>query len=762
MSPTAAPPASSEAPAAPTSAELLTLGLHGMTCLSCARAVENLLGSTPGVRAARVNFTANSVDLDLGTPAGQVSPDIYERLRARVGELGYTLVTPSVDGAAEARRQWRAWLWRLGLTAGLTAGVLAIEWARGGHAPAAADGPQLALGALSWLLSAAAVAVGGGPFVQGAWAQARRGEVSMDALVALGVLGALLLAGLQLALPLLGLPPVHTGLHDESAAVILLFIVAGRVLEERAKRHSGQALDRLRQLEPTTARRLEPSGATQSVPLADLAPGDRVVVGPDETIPVDGVVVEGQALVDESLLTGEATALDKGPRDAVVAGTRALSGTLTVRTTARAERTLLAAMLQRVRRAQESRLPAQRLADRVSAVFVPAVLVLAALTALGWGLLAGQWLVGAVYGLTVLVVSCPCALGLATPVAVQVAVGRAAREGLVVRDAEALTAAADIGAMAFDKTGTLTLGRPLVARVQWFDRSPDDAQAQRWLALARGAAEGSRHPAARALAEWAQAQGIAPRTPMQVTEAAGLGLSITAPTGEALRLGRPDWAGAPPLLADEAPAAGSQLALVAAGEPVVAFALTDAPKADAAQVLSQLSRRGLVLAMLTGDRPAPAAALAQAVGLPPQAVHAGLRPEHKAEQLARLRAAHGPVALVGDGVNDAEALAQADLSVALASGANAALDTAQVTLLGERLSPLLRLLSLGRATRAIVAQNLVWAFGYNLVMLPVATGLVAALGWPLAIDPRWAGAAMALSTLAVLLNSLRLARIALR
>ncbi len=391
--------------------EPITLGLHGMTCLSCARAVENILNETPGVRAARVNFAANSVDLQLDARLGRrledVSADTFTTLSARVRALGYTLVTPSSDGAAVARRQWRGWLIRLGVTAALTSLILLIEGLRP-HGQAGSNGQDGSMwGGLSWLLSAVALGVGGQPFLQGALTQARRAEVSMDALVALGTLGALLLSGLQLLLPALGLAPIRTGFHDESAAVILLFILAGRVLEERAKRQSGRALEALQALEPTTARRLEPSGASTEVPLSALVVGDVVEVLPGATIPVDGVIHQGQSEVDEALLTGEWQALPKGPRDGVVAGTKNLTGRVLVRTTARAEHTLLAGMLQRVRRAQESRLPAQRLADRVSAVFVPVVLGLAALTLLGWGLLAGDWWAGAVYALTVLVVSCP-------------------------------------------------------------------------------------------------------------------------------------------------------------------------------------------------------------------------------------------------------------------------------------------------------------------------------------------------------------------
>jgi heavy metal translocating P-type ATPase len=714
--------------------------LQGMTCLSCAQSVERVLVSTPGVSSAKVNFVANSVDIEY---APQLAP--FATLERRVGEFGYRLIGNLQEADRSAGKLARRQLTQLLVTAGLTASIWALElsgWAN-------------ALGWLVLVLTLLAVAIGGAPFFQGAWGQLKRREASMDTLVVLGTTGALVLTVIQTLFP--RAVPHEAMIHSESAATILLFILVGRYIEERSKKRGASAVHGLRQMEPTTALRVLPTGDTEEIATIQLSVGDVVRISAGSAIPVDGVVVEGLSAVDESLISGESEARERGPRDAVVSGTLNLSATIDVRVTARGEGTLLAEMLRRVMAAQESRAPAQRLADRISAVFVPLVLILALGTWLVWGLTAanGGWL-GAIYALTVLVVSCPCALGLATPIAVQVAIGRAAKEGILIRDAEALTTADRVRTMAFDKTGTLTQGRPAVAQVFRFGAS-DTLEVRKGLALLRGAAEGSRHPNSRAVAEWLEAEGIAIRTPAQVNETAGAGLIAHSLTGDEVRLGKPSWLteagwGSDALtecLAADALEGRSSVALGIAGAPVALLVLEDKVKPEAAVVLGELSSLGIRTMMLSGDRASAAALVAEPLGL---SYRADLSPSDKADALRAERNEFGPAALIGDGANDAEALAGADLSVAMGSGAQAALDTAQVVLPGGSLAPLPKLIRLARQTQRVIAQNLAFAFAYNLVLLPLATGAFA----PLQLDPRWAGAAMALSSLGVVLNSLRL------
>jgi Cu+-exporting ATPase len=576
----------------------------------------------------------------------------------------------------------------------------------------------------------------------------------MDLLVALGTSAAF---GLSLWM-LLTRDPHHVAhhLYFEASAVVIFFILLGKFLEARAKRATGAAIRALLELRPRTARRLRPGndGAEEEVPNALLAVGDRVVVRPGERMPADGVVIEGRAGVDESQLTGESRAVEKEPGTKVATGTIALDGRLVVEVRAVGAETVLARVAALVAAAQASRAPVQKLVDRVSAVFVPVVVGIAALTFLGW-LLAGAGTEAAVlHAVAVLVIACPCALGLATPAAIMAGTGAAARAGILVRDAEAIERAHDVTLVAFDKTGTLTEGRPRLAAVH---AAPGVAEEEA-VRLAAALQAGSEHPLARAVLA-RLGEGERPPAVEAFRALPGRGVSGTV-AGRALLLGSPR------LLAESGAEPGPRLAarageeaaqgrtpawLIEAGPTprvLALLAFEDAEKPGAAAAVAGLRRLGIRAAMISGDSRAAAGAVAARLGL--DDVAAEVLPEGKAERVAAWKAGGARVAMVGDGVNDAPALAAADLGIAMGTGTEVAMQAAGITLLRGDPALVPAAIQVARRTYATIRQNLAWAFGYNLLGLPLA-----ALGF---LSPALAGAAMALSSVSVLANALRLAR----
>ncbi|MFZ6762705.1 heavy metal translocating P-type ATPase [Pseudoroseomonas sp. WGS1072] len=717
------------------------LGIGGMTCASCAGRVERALKAVPGVLEASVNLATERVHLRLLTGLDEAA------LAAAVARAGYRVTTAGTT-AAEAeggRGPWRdraelalAFLLAAPFLAGMLGMALGRHWMPPGWLQLALAAPlQFGLG---WR------------FYRAGWRALRAGTGNMDLLVALGTS-----AAFGLSVVLLARGEAH--LYFEASAIIIAFVLLGRFLEGRARRATGAAIAALLALRPRTARRLDAAGREEEVPAATLRVGDRVVIRPGERIPADGLVEEGASGVDESALTGESRAVEKHPGDTAATGTVALDGRLVVRATAVGGETRLARVAALVQAAQASRAPVQKLVDRVSAVFVPVVLGVAALTLLGW-LLAGAGLPAAIlHAVAVLVIACPCALGLATPAAIMAGTGAAARAGILIRDAEALERAGHITLVAFDKTGTLTEGRPHLAALH---TAPGMTRAEVLAAAARLQA-GSEHPLARAVLAEAEAEGSGGGMVAEAFRALpGRGVEGVV-DGRRLRLGSPrllaESGAAPgPLEGAAATEAGKGASLswlievgsIEAGPPRVfaLFAFADTPRAGAAEAVRALREQGVAVAMLSGDGAAAAQAVARQLGL--REVAAEVLPEQKAARIAAWRKEGRRVAMVGDGVNDAAALATADLGIAMGSGTDAAIAAAHVTLLRPDPALVPATLAVTRATLARIRQNLAWAFGFNALGIPLA-----ALGL---LSPALAGAAMAFSSVAVLSNALLLSR----
>jgi Cu+-exporting ATPase len=623
--------------------------------------------------------------------------------------------------------------------------------------PAWSNGLQLAL-------AAPVVIWAGWPLLARGWASVRSRRLNMFTLIALGTGTAFVFSAVVTLLP--GVVPaslqVHGGrapVYFEAAAVITALVLLGQVLELRARSATSGAIKALLRLAPTTARRVA-DGADEDVPLERVAAGDRLRVRPGEKVPVDGVVLEGHSAVDESMLTGEPIPVEKVAGASVAAGTLNGTGSFVMRAQRVGAETLLARIVQRVSEAQRSRAPIQRLADRVAAWFVPVVIAVAVVTAIVWGTLGPEprlahALVNAV---AVLIIACPCALGLATPMSIMVGTGRGARSGVLVRDAAALEALAAVDTVVLDKTGTVTEGRPRLAAIvpaPGFDEAAV-------LRLAAAVETGSEHPLASAIVGAARARGLA--VPGATGFRADVGLGVTA------RVDGHDVAlGSLALLAREGVDAGALVAeaerlaerghtavyLVVDGRAAGLVSVADAPRAGAREAVAELGRMGVRVILLTGDTRRSGEAVARAVGI--DEVQAGVRPEAKGDAVRALRAAGRTVAMAGDGVNDAPALAEAQVGIAMGTGTDVAMETAGVTLVKGEPIGLVRALRLGRATLRNIRQNLFFAFVYNAVGVPVAAGLL--YPWTgLLLSPILASAAMSLSSVSVIANALRLRR----
>ena len=722
----------------------IDLAVDGITCATCTGRVERALAAVPGVLAVQVNLATGRAHLRALAGTSEAT------LGAALARAGYRLSAadhgPTADpGAArELRDLLLAALLSAPFLLGMAGMALGRDWMPGGWWQAALATPVVfGLGARFWRAGFAALRAGSG---------------NMDQLVAIGTGAAW---GLSMFLLLRHGGDHAHALYFEAAAVVVFFVLLGRWLEARAKRATGAAIAALLDLAPRTARRIE-DGAEHDVPAAALQAGDLVVVRPGERIPADGVVREGRSGVDESALTGESLAVEKDPGARVSTGTIALDGRLVVDVRAVGHETVLARVAALVAAAQASRAPVQKLVDRVSGIFVPVVMAVALLTLAGW-LLAGAEVEQAVItAVSVLVIACPCALGLATPAAIMAGTGAAARAGILVRDMEAIERAQGITLVAFDKTGTLTEGRPRLAALH-----PAAGMAPgQVLRLAAALQAGSEHPLARAVAAAWAAEAVAgastgpgaPANPPPVQDFRALpGRGVEGEVdGRRLALGSPRLlaerdAAAGPLAAAAAgeAAAGRSLAWLIEGQRALALlAFEDAPKPGAAAAIAALHAAGLRTAMVSGDLREAAEGVAAQLGI--DDVAAEVLPADKAARVAAWQAQGRRVAMVGDGVNDAPALAQADLGIAMGTGTDVAIAAAGITLLRGDPALVPAAIEVARRTHAKIRQNLAWAFGYNLIGLPLAAAGM--------LSPVVAGAAMALSSVSVLGSALWLAR----
>jgi len=715
----------------------MTFVVGGMTCASCSGRVEKALRKVPGVVAAEVNLATEMAEVH-GSPNAVDAATLI----AAIEKAGYTAREVLQDHPENSNSRiepfWPVALaiaLALPLVAPMLASPFGQDWMLPGWWQFA-----LATPVQFWL---------GARFYRAGWKALRAGAGNMDLLVALGTSAAYGLSVYQLL--------THGShgmahLYFEASAVVIALVLLGKWLEGRAKRQTTEAIRALQALRPETAR-VRRDGQDTELPIAQVRREDVVVVRPGERVPVDGVVVEGASEVDESLITGESLPVAKHTGDRVTGGAVNAEGLLLVRTTAIGAETTLARIVRLVESAQARKAPIQRLVDKVSEVFVPVVLVIALVTLLAWGLMAGDWEAAILNAVAVLVIACPCALGLATPTAIMAGTGVAARHGILIKDAQALEVAHKVRVVVFDKTGTLTEGKPeLVAA--------EAAHGERASLLANAAAiqAGSEHPLARAVLQVASSEGITFAAATQVRALAGRGVAAMVGTRD-LRLGSSRLMqelnvdmGA---LADRATALQAQgrtvswLADVTA-QPVLIglLAFGDTVKRSAATAISTLRQHGVRTVLLTGDNPGSAALVGTQLGL--DEVQAEVLPQDKAARIEGLKAGGHTVAMVGDGINDAPALAAADVGIAMSTGTDVAMHAAGVTLMRGDPALVWDAIDISQRTYAKIRQNLFWAFAYNVVGIPLAAfGL---------LNPMVAGAAMALSSVSVVTNALMLRR----
>ena len=726
----------------------------GMTCANCALAVERTLArNVPGVVAATVNLATETATVRFDPARVAV-----EAMMAAIEHAGYHPLAPAtgVDEEQHARdAETRAQVRAFTVGAVLTVPLFLLSMGRdldvaGGWAHA---------GWVGWLFAALATPVQfytGRSYYVGAFKSLRAGSANMDVLVALGSSTAYFYS-----LAVLLLVGAHAHLYFETSALIVTLIRFGKLLEARARGRASEAIRGLMDLAPKVAHVIDASGVERDVPADRVRPGDEVVVRAGERVPVDGQVVAGLSSLDESMLTGESIPADRGPGDRVLGASVNLQGRLKVRATGVGSATVVAQVIRLVRQAQGGKAPIQRTADRVSAVFVPAVIAAALLTFAAWWVLGGEFVPAMVRMVAVLVVACPCALGLATPTAILVGTGRGAAAGILFKSSEALERAHRITTVLFDKTGTLTRGEVRV------EDPPMGPGADEALALAACAESGSGHPIARAVVAAARERGLAVDEPDEVIAVGGSGVEARC-AGRRVRVGRPGWVmdGKPLPDGVATRAAGLEtrgrtvLAVrVEDGEPVL-MGVSDTVRPGAAAALRDLRAAGVETVMVTGDNETVARAVADDLGV--ARVIAGVLPDGKAAAVAEARRDGRVVAMVGDGINDAPALAAADVGIALGGGADVAMEAADVTLVGGDLAGVGRAIRLSRATMRVIRQNLFWAFFYNVALVPVAAGALHGVqALPAVVrdfHPALAAGAMALSSITVVVNSLRLAR----
>ncbi len=736
------------------------LAVEGMTCASCVARVERTLAATPGVLAASVNLATEEARVRYAEGAVGL-PDMV----ARVAAAGYSARPKAADSRAplalrqaeEVRRLSRSF-WQ---AAALTLPVVVL--AMGAHAVPAFHHWLMrvpgegAVNLVQFALTLAVLAGPGRPFLRHGIPALLRGAPEMNSLVALGALSAFAYSAVATFWPGL-LPEGARAVYYEAAASIVTLILLGRWLEARAKGGAGAAIARLTDLRPERALVVR-AGGTAEVAAADLVAGDLVRLRPGERVATDGLVAEGTGFVDESMLTGEPLPVEKAPGAALAGGTVNGTGTLTYRVTATGADTVLARIIRLVEEAQAAKLPVQAMVDRITLWFVPVVIGLAVATALLWYIVgpAPQLSHALVAGISVLIIACPCAMGLATPVSVLVGSGRGAELGVLFRKGDALQTLASVRLVAFDKTGTLTMGHPALTDLF----VADGMTADRALVLAAAAEAGSEHPLARALVAAAAARGLAlppaaggVALPGRGYRATVDGLAVLIGNRAALSAAGID-PGALAAQADAAAAAGrTAIFMAVAGQVAAVFAVADPVRPTAAAAIAALGRMGIATAMISGDALVTAQAVARDLSI--ATVVAGVLPDGKVAALKDM-GARGPVAFVGDGLNDAPALTAADVGLAMGGGSDLAREAAEVVIMRGDPALVAVAIGLSRATLANIRQNLFWAFGYNALLIPVAAGALYPLNG-LMLSPMLASGAMALSSVFVVTNALRLRR----
>ncbi len=724
------------------------LAVRGMTCASCAAAVGRALKEIPGVVDANVNIaTGRAVVEYIPTLSG------FADFREAVESAGYEAeaVTEGLAGVEkdEGEEEYRRLLFTFKVSA-LLSGLILLG--------SLTSIPVLSNRYTLFLLALPVQFWAGLRFYRAAWAGLRHRSTNMNTLVAIGTSAAFIYSVTATFIPgVFEGGALEASVYYDTSAIIITLILLGRLLEARAKGRTSEAMKKLIGLQAKRAR-VERKGRESEIPIEEVVPGDTVIVRPGERIPVDGVVTEGYSTVDESMLTGESIPVEKERGDRVYGGTVNKVGSFRLRAERVGRESALAQIIRLVEEAQGSKAPIQRLADRVASVFVPAVLAIAAVTFAAWYFLPEEpsFTMALMNFIAVLIIACPCALGLATPTAIMVGTGKGAERGILIRDAGALETAHKIEAVVMDKTGTITRGEPGITDVI----TAGGTDRETLLYLAASAEKVSEHPLAEAIVREAEKGGIKPGDPEDFEAIPGGG--VRAKVGNDLvfigneSLFRKEGIGIGPLAGamEELNSEGKTTVLLALnGEVLGLFGLADSIKEGSAEAVSELGGMGIEVVMLTGDNERTASLIAARLGI--GRFFAGVLPEGKVEVVRRLKGEGKTVAMVGDGINDAPALAEADVGIAIGTGTDIAMEASDITLIKGDLRSVVEAVRLSRLTLSTIKQNLFWAFAYNVVGIPVAAGILYPFGGPL-LNPVFASAAMAFSSVSVVSNSLRL------
>jgi Cu+-exporting ATPase len=745
----------------------LELSLLGMTCVNCAANIERALNKVEGVIEAVVNFASEKASITFA--AGTVT---REELVNAVRKAGYdvveTLEEADAEDAeaaarkAEVRHQWNRF--SVGLVFSLPLFLMSMardfsllgNWAHAGW-----------VNWLFWLLATPVQFYVGRDYYVGGWRSLRNGSANMDVLVAMGSSVAYFYSVAVLAAASLGSNALGDHVYFETSAVIITLIVLGKLLEARAKGHTSDAIKKLMGLQPKTARILR-GNKEIDIPIAEVVPGDVIIVRPGEKIPVDGEVIDGYSAVDESMITGESLPVDRKTGDTVIGATINKQGMLKVRASKVGKETALARIIKLVEQAQGSKAPIQRVVDRVSAYFVPFVIAAALLVLLVW-LFSGAGFVPALIRLTaVLVIACPCAMGLATPTSIMVGVGKGAQHGILFKDSAALEQAHRLNAIILDKTGTITRGEPALTDI--IPAAGIEYSSEQLLHFAASAERGSEHPLGEAIVRYAREKGMNLSEPAVFEANAGKGIRAEI-DGHTILLGNSRLIKQESIptniLESEALELERQgrtvMWLAVDGRISAVIGVADTLKEGSVEAVARLKDLGLTVVMMTGDNEATAAEIAAEVGI--ERIFAEVLPADKAAKVEQLQDEGYLVAMVGDGINDAPALAQADVGIAIGTGTDVAMETAAVTLMRGDLRSVPQALALSKATMRNIKQNLGWAFGYNTLLIPIAAGILAPFAWAPGflqqLHPILAAGAMAFSSISVVTNALRLKRLKL-
>ncbi|MCF8337084.1 MAG: heavy metal translocating P-type ATPase [Bacteroidales bacterium] len=716
--------------------------VRGMTCASCASSVESMLKSTEGVDEAVVNFADSSVRVQY---ADETVAE--ESLAKAVDQIGYELVIDdNQDMEEEERRAFQKRKRKLWIAVGFSLPVFVLSMFFAGLLPFQ-----------KWILlalTAPVVGYAGNEFYVNAWKQLKHRTTNMDTLVALGTGIAFLFSVFNTVFPQFmlsqGLP---ADVYYESAVIIITLILLGRFLEERAKSNASSAIKRLMELQPDSVRVIE-NGETSEKPLSQVKPEERVLIRPGERIPVDGEIMEGSTSVDESMMTGESLPVDKKKGQSVFSGTMNQDGSITISATGVGESSYLSRIIDMVRQAQGSKPPVQKLVDKIASIFVPIVIAIAVITFGVWLWAGPSFSHAFITMVSVLIIACPCALGLATPTALMTGIGMGAEHGILVKGATSLEIAKKVDTLILDKTGTLTHGKPEVAEAFW----KNDHDKRELAPALAGMEEKSEHPLAKAITSYLQKQGSNTFDVDDFQNLSGKGITATINgidylAGNFKLMQQYDIQIDRELNEKARASTGTAIYFAAGGDAKSVFILKDRVKENASKVIEALQKQKIEVVMLTGDAENTAHEVAQKTGI--DKYHASLLPEDKKTFVEKYQQEGKTVAMTGDGVNDAAALALADMSIAMGSGSDIALDTADITLMHSDLNHLSQAFVLSRAINKKIRQNLFWAFFYNVIAIPVAAGvLYPAFG--LLLSPMIAGGAMAFSSVSVVTNSLGL------